>query len=276
VRTARCVPRRDPYHQGVAASPTSGAPRPPETRAARVDRHLRVPTLVAALVVIPALVLQQLDTTDARAAGDALYTVIWIVFAVELVATLAVADDRRRWTRTHLLEIAIVALTAPYAPTVLQVLRAGRVWQAVRLLRVLQLVRTGSLARRAFSLDGLRWAAVIALLVVVAGGYAFAELEQEPGISSGDGVWWAITTMTTVGYGDYTPHTLGGRAIAVAVMIVGIGFVGILTGAIAERFVRHAEAAEAQTLSLVVDRLDALDARLERIESILTAGRSPD
>ena len=67
------------------------------------------------------------------------------------------------------------------------------------------------------------------------GGAAFASVEK---ISVGDGIYWAITTMTTVGYGDFSPKTAEGKAIAVAVMLVGIGFATLLVGAIAERFIR--------------------------------------
>jgi voltage-gated potassium channel len=51
-------------------------------------------------------------------------------------------------------------------------------------------------------------------------------------VSAWDGVWWAVTTVSTVGYGDITPTTDGGRAIAITVMLVGIGFVAILTAAV--------------------------------------------
>jgi voltage-gated potassium channel len=64
---------------------------------------------------------------------------------------------------------------------------------------------------------------VLALLSVLGGGAAFAAIENTSGhpVSAWDGVRWAITTVTTVGYGDFTPKTDGGRAIAIAVMLVG-------------------------------------------------------
>jgi hypothetical protein len=54
-------------------------------------------------------------------------------------------------------------------------------------------------------------------------------------------MYWSLTTMTTVGYGDVTPNTQAGRIVAVAVMLVGIGFVAIVTGAVAQRFNAPAE-----------------------------------
>ena len=75
--------------------------------------------------------------------------------------------------------------------------------------------------------------------------------------------------MTTVGYGDVTPSTDAGRAIAVAVMLVGIGFVAVLTGAIAQRFIAPTEEAVLMGERELRDRLDAIAARLDRIEASL-------
>jgi voltage-gated potassium channel len=68
----------------------------------------------------------------------------------------------------------------------------------------------------------------------------FAAVEQgsnENVESTWDGLWWALTTMTTVGYGDITPVTESGRMIAAVVMVIGIGFLTLLIGSAAERFV---------------------------------------
>ena len=53
-----------------------------------------------------------------------------------------------------------------------------------------------------------------------------------------DGVWWAVVTVTTVGYGDAYPTTVQGRLIGIVLMLVGIGFLSLLTAAVASRFVR--------------------------------------
>ncbi len=55
----------------------------------------------------------------------------------------------------------------------------------------------------------------------------------------GDALWWAIVTVTTVGYGDKYPVTAGGRGVAVVLMLVGIGLIGVLTATVASYFVEE-------------------------------------
>jgi voltage-gated potassium channel len=147
---------------------------------------------------------------------------------VEVVVMLAVVPDRKRWLRENPLEVAIVVLTPPFLPASLQALR---VFRLLRLLRLAVVVRY---ARRLFTIDGLRYAALLALITALGGGAAFAAAED---VDIFDGVWWAVTTMSTVGYGDLTPETTVGRLVAMFAMVVGIGFLSLLIGAVSERFV---------------------------------------
>ena len=79
-----------------------------------------------------------------------------------------------------------------------------------------------------------------------------------------DGVWWAVTTVTTVGWGDSYPTTTAGRIIAVIVMLVGIGFVAILTAAAAERFTRARS--ESADVAAVREQLDEITRRLDAMQ----------
>jgi len=153
---------------------------------------------------------------------------------------LRVVPDRRRWLRDHPLDLAIIVLTPPFLPPALQ---AARVF---RLLRLLRLVRAGTLARRVFSTEGVRDAAVLTLIAILGGGAAFAAIEEEDDLSAWDGIWWAIQTVTTVGYGDTEVTTDAGRILAICLMVTGIGMVAVLTAAAAERFVRSRGEADAR------------------------------
>ena len=163
------------------------------------------------------------------------------------------------------------------------------VFRVVRLLR-------GRYARRladgVTSTEGLRNVALITLLTVGFGGFAFSEIE--PGIDVGDGLYWAVTTVTTTGYGDIVPTTEAGKALAMAIMVIGAGFLAVLTGALAQRFVGRwqgggggsepsaapvatapaqpqAPAAPAAT-DPVLAKLDELGERLARLERAVTRG----
>jgi hypothetical protein len=109
-------------------------------------------------------------------------------------------------------------------------------------------VRLAKLSRVVFSVSGLKYAALLAVLVALGGGEAFSAIEKA---SLGEGVYWAVTTMTTVGYGDLSPETDAGKVLAVGVMLCGIGFVAVLTGAVAERFL-------AQDVGPIAGQVEAL------------------
>ena len=246
-----------------------------DERARRFERAFELPMLVAALLVIPVIAIEQSDAGEPwRGVAAVTNWVIWIAFATELVVMLAVVSDRWGWVRSHLLEVVVVVLTPPFLPSSFQALRA------LRLLRLLRLLRVARYARRVFSLEGVRYAAILAALTAVSGGYLYSVIEnaQDPAPTVWDGVWWAVSTMTTVGYGDELPLTTLGRVLAMALMLIGIGFVAILTGAVAERFlageieevadeVGDAAATEVELLAelrAIRSRLDRLESRIER------------
>jgi len=243
-------------------------------RSRTAARLFEIPLIVAALLTIPVIAIEQSSLAEP---WDTIAAVLnwttWLVFLVELAVMLALVDDRRRYLREHPLDLLLVILTPPILPPGLQSLRA------LRLLRILRLLRVAPIARRLFSLDGLRYAAFLALLTLVGGAAAFQVAERgEQAVSFSDSLWWAITTMTTVGYGDVLPKTELGRVIAAAVMVIGIGFIALLTGAVAERFLRPAVAELEQEVDEgeeeIASEIAAVRARLDRLETLL-ARRQP-
>ncbi len=231
-------------------------------RSNRWERRFDVPVLVAALLVIPVIVVEQssLDEPwDTLAA--VLNWAIWIVFALELVTMLIVVPNRWQWLRKHPVEVAVVVLSPPFLPASLQAVRA------LRLLRLVRLLRLMTILKKLYTFEGLRYAALLATMTALGGGAAFAAVEENR--STWDGVYWALTTMTTVGYGDISPQTDAGRLIAIGVMIVGIGFLSILIGASAERFVsRDVARAEEDIEELETDVLREIQEIAERLQRV--------
>jgi voltage-gated potassium channel len=72
-----------------------------------------------------------------------------------------------------------------------------------------------------------------------------------------DGVWWAVVTVTTVGYGDLYPHTVPGRIVAIALMLVGIGFLAVLTATVASHFVQVDSADDGREILETLKRVEA-------------------
>jgi hypothetical protein len=114
-------------------------------------------------------------------------------------------------------------------------------------------------------------------LVVVGGGVLIRVLDHHEYPNVWVGMWWALQTVTTVGYGDVTPRHVAGRVVGVFVMLQGIAFLAIITAAITSSFVARAEKesaaaehAEAATEEGRLEtRFDDLDERLDRLESLI-------
>ena len=111
-------------------------------------------------------------------------------------------------------------------------------------------------------------ASVTTSITILAGAMmTVADRDSFPTI--GTGLWWAVQTVTTVGYGDHVPVTLAGQLVAALVMLLGIGFVTVITASITGAFVarsRQREYAEG-TGGFTDDQLADIIARLERIEA---------
>ncbi len=141
---------------------------------------------------------------------------------------LALVPSGWRWIRAHPLEIVIVILTPPFLTSAVQSIRI------LRLLRLARLLRLEPLLRTLFSVEGLKYAALLAVLTLLGGGAAFASLEH---VSLGNGLYWAVATMTTSGSGTVAPHTAGGKVLGVVLVLVGVGFVPLLVGGAAQQFI---------------------------------------
>ena len=114
--------------------------------------------------------------------------------------------------------------------------------------------------------------ATVSTSITVGAGLLMTVADHESFPSVGSGLWWAVQTVTTVGYGDHVPANVAGRLVAALVMLVGIGFLTVITAAITSTFVSRSrrEQASSSATTPTDEQLKQIAGRLERIEAALT------
>ena len=119
--------------------------------------------------------------------------------------------------------------------------------------------------------------ATASTVITVAAGLLMTLVDGENFPSIGSGLWWAVQTVTTVGYGDDVPTNLTGRLVAVLVMLVAIAFLTVITASITSTFVSRVRREEIRPGAgpATAEQVRQLDSRLERIEAALSRSSSP-
>ncbi|MBV9096507.1 MAG: two pore domain potassium channel family protein [Frankiaceae bacterium] len=233
-----------------------------DVRALRADLHQRIqratdlPMLllsIAFIVVIIWPIASPHLHASTRMALTATDDGIWAAFALEYAALVATAPNRRRYVVTHVPDLLMVLLPM------------------IRPLRLLRVLRLGTVAmsgaqrsRHLLVSRAPLYAAGLAALAIVSAAVMELNAEQHAHgariVNMGDAMWWAVTTMTTVGYGDFYPVTAAGKVIAASLMLTGIGLIGVITASVAAWFIG---VEESETMSREA-RLEAVVARLEQ------------
>jgi voltage-gated potassium channel len=233
--------------------------QPVESALERFEKATALPMLLLSLLMIPMLIVpliwdlpRQADVTL-----NGLFWVIWALFAFEYATRLSLAEDKVAFLQKNVVDLVVVLL--PF-------------FRAVRLVRTIQILTLGFRARRSSShitwLNRTGGALFIAgTIVLVCAALAFHAERSAKGsniVSLDDALWWAVVTVTTVGYGDKYPVTAEGRGIATFLMFSGIGITGFLTAVLTSFFLGRSEE-EGEILK-----------RLDRIEKALHERGSPE
>lgn len=221
--------------------------------ASRIVENRTFNLSIQALIVL-ALVSFSIDTLPdlhptTRQALENVELLIVAVFSVEYVLRLVAARPMRSYAVTFLGMIDLAAILPFYLAAGFD-LRSLRAVRLLRLFRALKLVRnSGAIGRinRAFVIAReelvLFASATTLVLYFAAVGIYYFENEAQPDAFSSifDGLWWAVATLTTVGYGDVFPVTAGGKFFTFIVLITGLGVVAVPTGLIASALSRARE-----------------------------------
>ena len=248
-----------------------------EPRIAAWDRRVDWPLTALAVVFLVAYAWSVLDRTMSPLGQDlieALLTGTWVIFGLDYLVRIGLARRRWRYIGTHLLDLAILLLPM------------------LRQLRALRVITVISVLNRQLRNDvrGQVVAYVVGTVALVGFVASLAVLQAERDVPDasittfGEAVWWTITTISTVGYGDRYPVTFEGRVVAAALMVAGIALLGVVTASIASWFVenlrrtaRDVEVGIEQDSARTAAQLDAVLGELRTISArldVLERGRS--
>lgn len=184
---------------------------------------------------------------------------LWLLFALDYVISFALADCKWTFAKSHLFDLAVVALP------IIRPLRALRVLGALNALH-----RTTGMALRG---KIIMYVVACAVLLVLVGSLAVLDAERHaPGATIRtwpEALWWTFVTITTVGYGDYAPVTATGRVIAFALMLAGIGIIGVVTGTFGSWIVDEVSADQKKDTEITREQIEDVAKRLDRIEQTL-------
>ena len=208
-------------------------------RGRKWKRRLDVPVIVSALMVLPLLIFEQQLSDSSYVYLWAADWVLWSVIAVEFLWILRITPNRRALTARSWVDVAVLVLTLPALPNILTGLGLVSRETSIEVLDLLLLLRLALVIvrvrlgpRRLFGAFGLGYGMALLFFLVLTGG-SLLSLEED--YSLPEGIWWAVVTVSTVGYGDVVPDTALGRILATVLILLGISFIALLTGAIAAR-----------------------------------------
>ena len=242
------------------------------TRLRAWERATEWPLTGAAVVFLGAYAWEVLTNAQGgtKNAAELMIDAVWALFGVDYLVRLTLAPSRGRWFLRHLPDLAIIVL--PF-------LRPLRLLRLVTLVSIMQR-SAGTALRGRITLYTVGSAA----LLIFTSALASLDAERhEPGSSIrtfGQALWWALTTFTTVGYGDTFPVSREGRFIAALLMIGGVALAGVVTATLASWIVSlvdeenaEQEAATRAQVAALQQQVDELSERIDRLLEAHESGR---
>ena len=229
------------------------------------ERATEWPLTGTAVVFLAAYAWEVLANAQggAKDAAELVIDAVWVLFGVDYLVRLALASSRSRWFLHHLPDLAVIALP---------ILRPLRLLRLVTLVGIMQR-SAGTALRGRITLYTVGSAA---LLISTSALAALDAERHEPGASIrafGQALWWALTTITTIGYGDTTPVSTEGRCIAALLMIGGVALIGVVTATLASWIVSLVEEENAEQEAATQAQVAALQQQVselsERIDRLL-------
>lgn len=232
--------------------------------------------LLLAVAMIPLLLIPLLIELSAGVDRTiiAIDWFIWSAFVFELGTKTYLAPARRRFLIHHWYDVLLVVLPFLRPLRIVRSARALRLLRAARLLTFITRVsKTTRVVLTRHRLDYTLAAAMTAIFASAAAVY-YLERDVEGSIDHfGTALWWAIVTVTTVGYGDYSPSSPAGRGVAVLLMLIGIAVFGIVSANIAAFFISNEGDGDGEEL---VSEVRALRDQVDELTILVRANQQGD
>jgi voltage-gated potassium channel len=257
--------KKERRRQAIAGVKPSGGRHDLVDRIERVTRYPMALLGIAWLVIGIVVVTAGVNGSASIVLVGSLF-VLWAILLAEYLARLIITPDRRGYLKRRWVEPATV------------VVPALQHWHLVGIEKMCLLLQEAELRAEAILRHHSLFRVLIAATATLFLGAWLMLLFEENAKGSNihsypNALWWAIVTVTTVGYGDRYPVSGGGRAVAVILMMLGIGLIGVLTATVASVFVKeHTDANKeeyrkghedlGQQLSVISARLADLERRL--------------
>lgn len=189
----------------------------------------------------------------------------WVIFIVDYLTRLGLAQHRAHYWSRHLLDLAVIALP---------VLRPLRLLRLVMLLRALNRSATAGLRGRIAI-----YVSAGTVLLVFCASLAVLDAERRNAGANirtfGDALWWSATTITTVGYGDHYPITTEGRFVAVGLMLGGVALLGVVTASIASWLIDRVRETEVSVQAATRDDIRELTRQVGELTTTIATLKQP-
>jgi voltage-gated potassium channel len=228
-------------------------------RAHAWERATEIPLLFAGFLFLFSYSWQVLadPSPEVYFAWELVAIAVWVFFGVDYVVRFVLARQRVRWFFRNILDFLVLVLP-PLRPL-----------RLVRLLVLLRVFRRN--APRLIRNRILAFASIATVLLVYIASLAVLEAERDAGeiATFGDALWWSLVTVTTVGYGDYTPVTIIGRAIAVGLMLGGVVLVGIIVGTLGSWIIQSVSDDNEEAIDETTDAVIALRDEVRQLRAAL-------
>ncbi|MCC4398181.1 ion transporter [Limosilactobacillus reuteri] len=190
---------------------------------------------------------------------------ILIIFAIDYFVRLFYAKDKKRFFKENIFDLlSIIPVNNLFY--VFRMARIGRAFRLLKLLRIFRLVGLTGRLHKFLKTNGLVYYLYISLTVILIASSLYCISEK---VSFGTALWWSITTATTVGYGDVSPTTGLGKAAAVLLMFLGIGFIGMLTSSLTNFFDTSTDNDLEKELAELKQQNQELEDHLSRLEKLV-------